>query len=549
LQDRLNPGRITRIETTDGSWIQWLELTLDGRSLLLSTFFFGAFNLVLLIACANVATLLLSRAATRNREIAVRLSLGAPRGRLVRMLITESLVLAIIAGLLSWVIINKLPEPLARYIILRSPDFALTPDWRVVAWISAIVLFIGLLAGLAPALESLKVDLTSSLKGFGGIFGGATGAKRALGALVSAQVAMSMVLIVGAGLLSRAESRNLHGNPGYDSRHIAVASLPRIGPVRIAAVAGRMLRIHGVRSIAFSDGFPLFNSDNVEVRPPDRPDALQTVAIYPASPGFLETMGIPLIGGREFNAGDSRAAIVSETLAFLFWRRSSPLGKQLALPDGTALTIVGVAKDIEPLRFGGSDNPALYRSPAITGIQNQMSIRFDPGLTDPALVIRAAIREVEPDLPVFVRLMQSTIDQVTADLWNFVSLILLLGVLATVLSAAGIYGAVSFAVNQSMRELGIRAALGARRADLLRFVFLSTGKPVLHGVLIGLWLSLVTTAVLRKTLSTGPLRIDSTDPLLYLAAALLLIGAGAMAIAPPARRGIAANPVEALRCE
>ena len=311
----------------------------------------------------------------------------------------------------------------------------------------------------------------------------------------------------------------------------------------------RILKIPGVRAVAFSDTFPLFYPDTVEIRPPDRPDAVQTVAIYTASPRFLETMGIPLIGGREFTTSDAHGAIVSETLGRLFWRRSSPLGRQLELPDGTALTIVGIAKDIEPLRFGGSDSPALYLSRAMNATQNVMSIRFDPRLSRPALAIRAAIHEVEPDLPVMVRLMQSSIDQITGDLWNFVSLILLLGALATILSAAGIYGAVSFAVNQSTRELGIRAALGARRIDLVRFVFLSGGKPVVHGLVIGLWLSLATAAALRRTLDTGPLRIDSADPILYLAAVLLLVTAAIVAIAVPARRGAGSNPIEALKCE
>jgi len=548
-QDKLNFGRVTRILTTDGSWIQWVELTWNGRGLLLSTFFFGAFNLVLLIACANVATLLLSRAATRNREIAVRLSLGAPRSRLVRMLITESLVLAGIAGGLSWVVVNKLPEPLARYIILRSPDFPLNPDWRVLAWISAIVLATGFLAGLAPALEALKVDLVNSLKGFGGLFGGAAGTKRALGALVSAQVAMSMVLIVGAGLLSQAESRNLHGNPGYDPRHVVVAPIQRTGAVRVAAITNRLLNIPGVHSVALSNEIPLFYPDTVEMRPPERRDAVQTVAVFSASPRFLETMGIPLIGGREFIAADTNAAIVSEALARLFWRRSSPLGRQLELPDGTALTIVGIAKDIEPLRFGGSDNPALYRSRAMNDRQNVIAVRFDQRLSRPAVAVRAAIHEVEPNVPVMVRLMQAWIDQVTGEIWNFVSLILLLGILATILSAAGIYGAVSFAVNQSKRELGIRVALGARSLDIVRFVFLSGGKPVFHGLVVGLWLSLATAASLRKTLDTGPLRIDSSDPLLYVAAALLLVAAATLAMAFPARRGAGSDPVEALKCE
>ncbi len=520
-EDKMNPGRVTRIETTDGSWIEWIELFADARMVLLSSFFFGAFNLILLIACANVATLLLSRAATRNREIAVRLSLGAPRIRVVGMLITESLVLAVVAGALSWIIVNKLPEPLARYIIVRSPDFPLVLDWRVLAWISSLVLATGVLAGIAPATEALKIDLINSLKGFGGLFGGAAGTKRALGYLVSAQVALSMVLLVGAGLLSQAENRNLHGDPGYDSRHIVVALFHR--PVRLDAITDRILSVPGVRSVAFSSGIPLFNPDTVEIRPPDRPDALQPVALFTASPQFFETMGIPLVEGREFVPADvNTAAIVSQTLARLFWRYRNPIGREVRLPDGTALTVVGVAKDIEPLRFGGTDNPPLYRSIAANAAGNVMAIHFDPRLNRPAISIRAAIREIEPDLPATIRLMQHWIDVVSTEIWNFVSLILLLGILATILSAGGIYGAVSFAVNQSMRELGIRAALGARRLDIIGSVYFSGGRPVLHGLLVGLWLSVATAAALSKTLDTGPLRIDSRDPLLYIAAVLLL---------------------------
>jgi predicted permease len=544
-QDRMNPGRITRMEITDGSWIEWINLFASARFVLLSAFFFGAFNLVLLIACANVAALLLSRAATRNREIAVRLSFGAPRNRLVRMLITESLVLAVFAGALSWIIVNTLPQPLARYLVLRSADFPLVPDWRVLTWISVLVLGTGVFAGIAPATEALKLDLINSLKGFGGLVGGAAGAKRALGYLVTVQVALSMVLVVGAGLLGQAEDRNLHADPGYDSRHIVVALFWR--PVPLRAITDRILSVPGVRSATLLRDVPLLGHDSVEVSPPERPDAVQPVSVFTASPQFFETMGIPLVGGREFVPAEINAAIVSQTLARLFWNRKSPLGRQLKLPDGTALTVVGIAKDIDPLRFGGTDNPPLYQSLAASAAKNVIAIHFDPRLKLPMLSIRTAIREIAPDLPVRIHLMQNWIDQVTTEIWNFVSLILLLGILGTILSAAGIYGAVSFAVNQSTREFGIRAALGARRLDIIRSIYFAGGRPVLHGLLVGLWLSIATAAALGKTLDTGPLRIDSSDPLLYIAAVLLLTAAAMAAMFLPARRGANSDPIEALR--
>lgn len=544
-QDKLNPGRFSRIETTDGSWFEWLELFANARMILLLAFFFGAFKLVLLIACANVATMLLSRAATRNREIAVRLSFGAKPGRIVRMLITESLILAAVAGLLSWVVVNKLPEPLAGYIVLRS-DFPLKPDWRVVAWIATLVFATGLLAGIAPAMESLKVDLINSLKGFGGLFSGAGGPKRALAYLVSAQVALSMVLLVGAGLLSRAENRNLHANPGYDSRHIAIALFWR--PAALDLVRDRVLSVPGVRSAAFSGGLPLFDPDTVELHPPDRPDALQPVDIFTGSPRFFETMGIQLTEGREFSPTDeSGAAVVSQTLSRLFWHNRSPVGAQIRLPDGKSLTVVGVAKDIEPLRFGGSDNPPLYQSLASNAADKVMAIRFDPWLRRPTPSIRAAVREAAPDLSLRIRIMQNWIDEISVEIWNFASLILILGILATILSAAGIYGAVSFAVNQSRREFGIRAALGARRFDIIRSVYSSGGRAVVYGLLVGLWFSVATAAAFRKTLANNPLRVDSSDPLLYLAALVLLGASAALAMLLPARRGANSDPVEALR--
>ncbi len=271
-QDRRIPGRVSYIETTDGSMIQWLELSASGRLLMLGAFFFGAFNLVLLIACANVATLLLSRAAARRREIAVRLALGAPRIRLARMLITESLLLAALAGAASIYIVWRLPQPLAHYLAPKAVAYPLPPDWRTFSYIAAVAVVTGILAGLAPASETFKANLMNSIKGF--VSGDATGAKRPLGVLVAAQVAMSMVLLVAAGLLGQSENRNLHANPGYDPQRVVVTSLwfpqaaiPEASRVRLDAIAGRMRAVPGVRSVAFSDNIPLFRPETAELRP------------------------------------------------------------------------------------------------------------------------------------------------------------------------------------------------------------------------------------------------------------------------------------------
>ena len=551
-EDLLHPGRATAVTTTDGSWLSEFELYSSARDLFLLAFFMGSFTLVLLIACANVATLLLSRAASRRREIAVRLSLGAPRIRLVRMLITESLVMAALAGTASAWLVRHVPHPLFRYLAPRAPEYPMDPDWRIFLYISAIVLLSGLLSGLAPALESVKVELASSLKGYGSLL---RGGGRLRATLVTAQVAMSMVLLVGAGLFAKSEERNLHADPGYLPQKVVVSQLrfPENTPVaaarvRLDAIAQRMKALPGVHSVAFSDELPMIFRATVELRPPERADAVQAVDVYTGSPGFFETVGVPILRGREFQNGDGPAIVVSRLLARTFWPKSDPLGKTLTV-NGFSATVVGVAKDVDPVRFGGSENPPLYLMRGAHPNRNILIVRFDSDPKAGAFAVRSALREYDPGMFVVARVLQSWIDQVTEVLWNVVSLIVLLGLVATVLATTGIYGAVSFAVNQRTRDLGIRLALGATRSDIVREVFVSGGRPVLRGLFIGLWLSVALAASLRQNMKGTPLRLDSSDPLLYGGAALLLAAAAALAMSGPARRGSNSNPLDALRCD
>ena len=556
-QDRLHAGRRTSVSVTDGSWSEEWDLRASARDLMLMAFFFATFNLVLFIACANVATLLLSRASARRREIAVRLSLGISRVRLVRMLVTESLLLAVCAGCASMYLAWRVPKPLYSFLASKMPDFPMPPDWRTFAYIAAVVLITGIFAGVAPALESLKVELIASLKGasgMGALLGTGSGT-RLRGLLVSAQVALSMVLLVEAGLFARSEQRALRADPGYAPSKVVVAyvrfpdsSKPETAPARLEAIAQRMRRLPGVRGVAFSDGLPLLRPETVELRPPSRRDASQPVDIFSASPAFFATLGLPIVRGREFKESDGPAVIVSQSLARAFWPRQDAIGRMVPLPGGAA-QVVGVAGDIAPMRLGGSDNPPLYRLRQVNTHRNMMSVRFDSDVTAGAAAIRSAMREVEPRLFVYPMPLQNWIDRITENLWNVASLIVVLGVVATVLATTGIYGAVSFAVNQRTRDLGIRVALGATRLDLIREIFVSCGRPVLHGLIVGLWLAVPTAVGLRESVRGSPIRIDSGEPFLYCAAALLLAAAAALAMLGPARRGARADPLEALRCE
>ena len=407
-EDQLHPGRMTAVTTTDGSWLAEFELFSSARDLFLMFFFLGSFTLVLLIACANVATLLLSRAASRRREIAVRLSLGAPRIRLVRMLITESLIMAALAGAASAYLVRHVPHPLFRYLAPRAPDFPMTPDWRIFLYISAIVFLSGILSGLAPALESVKVDLASSLKGYGSLL---RGGGRLRAGLVSAQVAMSMVLLVGAGLFAKSEERSLHANPGYLPQRVVVSQLrfpenttPAAAAVRLDAIAQRMKALPGVHSVAFSDELPMIFRTTMEIRPPERLDAIQAVDVYNGSPGFFDTVGVPILRGREFQRGDGLAIVVSRVLARTFWPRSDPLGKTLTI-NGAGATVVGVAKDVDPVRFGGSENPPLYVLRHPHPNRNVLIVRFDSDPKAGVLAVRAALREFDPGMFVVARVL------------------------------------------------------------------------------------------------------------------------------------------------
>ncbi|MBS1858745.1 MAG: ABC transporter permease [Acidobacteria bacterium] len=555
IDEATSPGRRTVIETTDGSWLENFEMVASARQLFLMTFFLGAFHLVLFIACANVATLLLSRAVSRSREIAVRLSLGAPRIRLVRMLVTEAVLLSALAGAASVWLLYRLPQPLWRFISPRSPAIPLPPDWRIFAYVAVVVLLTGIASGLVPALESVKVDLANSLKGAGGGFGRGAGGSRARGWLVTAQVAVSMVLLVEAALLGKSEDRNLHADPGYLPRNVVVAPLrlpdhvtPVAARVRFDRVAERLRNLPGVRGVAFSEDVPMIDHYTVEVRPPGRPDAIQPIDVYSASPGFMATLGVPLLRGRDFQPLDPPGVIVSESLARAFFRRADPIGRTLQFPEGP-LPIVAVARDISPLRIGASDNPPVWLNQNAHPARTFLSVRFATPSLARAPAVRAAVTEIEPNLVVIARNLQQWIDLVTEEMWNMVTLIVILGMVATVLATAGIYGAVSFTVNQRMRDLGIRVALGASRVDIFREVLVMGGRPVLRGLLLGSWMSVAMAASLHANLRGSILRIDSRDPLVYLAALGLLAAAASLAMLVPAHRGSRSDPLEALRCE
>jgi len=308
-QDRLNPGRRTTLTVTNGSMISQLDARGRGADAWwLLVFTMIAMSLVLLITCANVTTLLLSRAVARQREIAVRLSLGAARVRLLRMLLTESFLIAGAAGAASVWMAYRVPAALFQYLAKQPPDFPLAPDWLIFAYIGGVVLVAGILSGVAPALESLKVDLTACLKGCGSVLGRAAAGAGMHGLLVGAQVAMSLVLLVTAAFFGQAHWKMFHTEHSFPTRRILV--VPVRFPVRSTAASTRSLyrriteplaSLPGVQSVTYDGIVPLLLPNIVKVTLAGQgDDTAHPVDVQLASPGYFRTMDIPLVAGREF---------------------------------------------------------------------------------------------------------------------------------------------------------------------------------------------------------------------------------------------------------
>lgn len=558
-QDQLGKDRKTRIAVTNGSFFQ----EPGGNTWWLAPLVMGALMLILLLACTNVTMLLLSRAAARQQEIAVRLSLGAGRTRLLRMLLTESLILAAAAGGISAWIAAQVPVAMEK-LIPGMPYYPLKPDMLVFTYLAAITLIAGMLAGIAPAAESLKVDLTSSLKGQQGFFG--TNRSHTRGFLVGAQVAMSFVLLFGAGLFVRAEFTVFSANPGFETHQVLVFNLRTPQPQYTAASANalyrtleqRLLAVPGIQSVSFTSSLP-FSSDEGngpadEIRSPGQAKGSGlTASIVTVSPAFFETFGIRIARGRAFRNGEAPAKgvatpiVVTNAMARTFWRERDPLGQIVNDSNGDPLEVVGVAPDVKSQRFGVIDGPLYYRLRDPRAYGDSFAVRFQGDPTTMQLAVRSLIHEMDREMFPRIQTMQSAMDAFAAIFWKAAEIVLILGVMALVLAIVGIYGVVSFAVSRRAREMGIRMALGATRADIVRAVLGSGARSVLIGLGIGMLIAIAGAAVLAKALQITPVGLNVTDPIAYLAAAFVLSLTAFAAMSGPAVRAAYADPAHTLR--
>jgi predicted permease len=561
-QDRLHPGRKTTLTVTNGSDFQAPEL----GNLLVWVFavVVGILLFVVLIVCANVSTLLLARGAGRQQEVAVRMALGASRWRLIRMLLVETWLLAVVAGLASLYFAYWLPVFLSRWMANRPLEWSLAPDWRVFTYLTVVTLLAGTLAGLAPALQSLKLNLVDSLKCRRSLFGGDRGGARLRGMLIGAQVALSFVLLAGAGLCVRAYLRMSGADPGFETRQILATrhwKLNQAKPLYFESAfyrsfTQRVAALPGVQAVAYASRLPFYPGNPPRLQLQTSGQAVRQAEVNVVSPNYFATLGIPLVRGRPLAEDDphcgmgSCPAVVSELLARELWSGADPLGQTLRNPQGAVFEVVGVARNTSSRQVGGADSPLIYLPWNPDNGSYIPLVRFAGPAGELSRSITLTFRELMPQSGAETWTIQSRIDLLVASFWRLELLVGLLGALAVALAVIGIYGVVSFAVSQRTKELGIRIALGARPQDIYGNVLKTGARPIVMGLLIGLSLAWVmASALARSILQIAPIKLDPLDPLAFVGAAALLAVVALAAMLGPARLATRVDPMMALREE
>jgi predicted permease len=542
------------------------------RTLLMLT---GAVGLVLLISCANVANLFLVRASSRRREIATRLALGASRGRLVRQLLVESVLLSAAGGLASvgiaWGGVRMLSSlQLANVLRLQNPgglgavnSSIIHLDAVALVFTGAVAIGTGILFGLVPALQATRPSLTGAIRG-----DGATGRRRGPSSrdvLVTMEIALAVVLLAASGLMIRSLSHLLSVRPGFDASQVLVARVNRSpgwardSITRFYDVAvDRLGRMPGVIDAAMIDCAPLEGCDGTNVIFPDRPRPAPGLdpqaGLHWITPAWFAVMHVPLLRGRAFNSGDvrgsQRVVIVSERAAREFWPGEDPVGRPIALGNGQfdSAIVAGVVGDVH---FGSVDslpNADVYipyaQSPLSFRMMTFVRTRGEPGAYADAL--RDALREVAPGFPVYdVSTMSSRLEFALAYARFSALLLAFFASVALVLAAMGTYGVMSYSVTQRTREIGVRSALGATRGAIVRLVIGQGVRLAVAGVVVGLIAAVAVTRLLTSLL----FGVQPGDPLTLAGIVCVLMAAVLAASWIPARRAVRIPVVSALRVD
>jgi putative ABC transport system permease protein len=534
----------------------------------------AAVGLVLLIACANVANLLLVRASARQREIAIRRALGATRARLMRQFITESVLLALAGGALGllvavWGVAGLVKLSPANLVRLGSVGV----DKYVLLFTLAVSLVTGILFGLVPAIQASNPDLQETLKDAAR---GATGGirrNRVRNLLVVSEFALALMLLVSAALLIRSFRELQNVNPGFNPQNVLTARFwlpqpnqPDTGPyfkhpARLALyrrVMERVAGLPGVQAVGIVSQLPLGGGRSnapfmIEGQPIDA-DSINTTQFFLASPGYFEALGIEMMQGRMFAESDDERApgvvIIGQTMANRFFHNEDPIGKRLRIGGRQSqapwMTIIGVVRDVKLEGLEVENKPQVYRP---LSQASSLSMALALRATNPAALaeaVRAEVRAVDPDLPTYgIRTMEEVMALSVGQQRFAMALLGVFAFIALALSAVGIYGVMSYSVSQRTHEIGIRMALGAEAGDVLKLVLRQGLMLTVAGMAIGLVATFAVTRFLRFLL----FGISPTDPLTFAAITIVLGVVALLACYIPARRATKVDPMIALRYE
>ena len=550
------------------------DLVGDVRSALL--ILLGAVAFVLLIACANVANLVLAKTLSRRKEIAIRSALGASRRRLLQQVLAETVLLAIAGGTLGLVFAHYGTMFIVKYVGQQLPRSAsIGLDTWVLTFTLGISLLTGLAAGLLPALRLTRADASEALKQGIGRTSSDSGGNRTRGVLVVAEVALSLMLLIGAGLLIRSLWALHSVNPGFAADHVVTMdlSIPQTkfsDPAQQISFFNRVLdgvrNLPGVRSAGVIDSLPLSGGSNQPVQAEGRPVVPMAdqpeVDVRLISPGYMSAMRIPLLRGREFDdsdvAGRPGAVLISQSMAKEFWPNQDPIGKHITLYffPGVERVVVGVVGDVKMDALTQTrSSSALYmplgqltssRDEAWRSFGMMLAVRTN---TDPLSVVSAignSVHQVDAEVPLLhIKTMQDMVDESLLQQRFTMLLLAAFAGLALLLAAVGIYSVLSYAVRRRMHEIGIRMALGAPISDVLRMVLLAGMKPTLLGVVIGLAGALA----LGRVLSSVIYGVSPRDLATFCIVAVMMTGVGLLASMLPALRATRVDPMKTLREE